>query len=37
MTGFHLGGEHLRIAAITGWGSPDAQVLVPLLARYAVS
>jgi subtilase family serine protease len=22
---------------VTGWGSPDAQVLVPLLARYAVS
>jgi hypothetical protein len=20
---------------VTGWGSPDAQVLVPLLARYA--
>ena len=22
-------------SAVTGWGSPDAQVLVPLLARYA--
>jgi hypothetical protein len=22
---------------VTGWGSPDAQVLVPLLARYASS
>src|SRR5206468_11054963 len=21
---------------VTGWGSPDAQVLIPLLARYAV-
>jgi len=20
---------------VTGWGSPDAQVLIPLLARYA--
>ncbi len=22
---------------VTGWGSPNAQVLVPLLARYASS
>ena len=22
-------------APVTGWGSPEAQVLVPLLARYA--
>jgi subtilase family serine protease len=22
---------------VTGWGSPDAQVLIPLLARYATS
>ena len=21
--------------AVTGWGSPNAQVLIPLLARYA--
>jgi hypothetical protein len=21
---------------VTGWGSPDAQVLIPLLARYAM-
>jgi subtilase family serine protease len=28
-------GYSARWDPVTGWGSPDAQVLVPLLARYA--